>query len=225
MDADLQDDPAEIPALLATLQEGYDLVCSWKRDRQDTVPKRLLSLFFNASVTFATGVKLHDINSGLKAYRRDVVRSLKLYGHMHRFIPVLAHDLGYRIAEIPVNHFPRAHGQSKYGWERIPHGIMDLLTVMILSRYATRPGHLFGGIGFLVGVPSVLALLYLMLIWITGSGWIGGRPLLFFSLFGTIMAAQFILFGLLVEMVNSNLHTQRTRTIIWEEKSALETKQ
>src|SRR5213075_1857509 len=147
IDADLQDDPAEIPRLLAKLDEGFDLVSGWKTRRQDPLSRRLLSRIFNRVTSAFSGVRLHDINCGLKAYRADVVHELRLYGELHRFIPVLAHYRGFRIAELPVNHRPREHGRSRYGVERYLRGFLDLLTVSFIGRYRHRPLHLFGGFG------------------------------------------------------------------------------
>ena len=147
IDGDLQDDPAEIPRLLVKLDEGFDLVSGWKSRRRDPLRRRVLSRLFNAVAGWVSGVRLHDINCGLKAYRADVVRGLRLYGELHRFIPVLAHHRGYRIAELPVNHRPREYGRSRYGLERYLRGFLDLLTVSFLGRYRHRPLHLFGGLG------------------------------------------------------------------------------
>ena len=151
IDGDLQDDPAEIPRLLAALDEGYDLVTGWKTHRSDPVARRVLSRVFNTVTGWMSGVRLHDMNCGLKAFRVEVARELDLYGELHRFVPVLAHDLGFRVTEIPVNHRPREHGRSRYGMERYVRGFLDLLTVTFMSRYRHRPLHLFGGLGLLLG--------------------------------------------------------------------------
>ncbi len=146
LDADLQDDPAEVPHFLDKLDEGYDLVSGWKKDRKDPLSKTLPSKVFNLIVRGVTGVKLQDFNCGFKAARIEVYRAVPLYGELHRFIPVLAHDMGYRIVEIPVLHHPRTSGKSKYGLERFVRGFLDLLTVLTITRYGHRPGHLFGGL-------------------------------------------------------------------------------
>ena len=151
IDGDLQDDPAEIPRLLAKLDEGFDLVTGWKTHRRDPISRRLLSRIFNRVTSAFSGVRLHDMNCGLKAYRAEVVHGLRLYGELHRFIPVLAHYRGFRIAELPVNHRPREHGRSRYGVERYLRGFLDLLTVSFIGRYRHRPLHLFGGFGLLLG--------------------------------------------------------------------------
>ena len=146
IDGDLQDDPAEIPRLLAKLDEGFDLVSGWKTQRHDPLhAPRCPRGSSTPSPAGSRGVQLHDINCGLKAYRAEVVRGLRLYGELHRFIPVLAHQRGYRIAELPVNHRPREHGRSRYGVERYLRGFLDLLTVSFIGRYRHRPLHLFGG--------------------------------------------------------------------------------
>src|ERR687896_969103 len=152
IDADLQDDPAEIPRLLTKLDEGFDLVSGWKAQRRDPLSRRVPSRIFNAVVGRVSGLRLHDLNSGLKAYRAEVVRNLRIYGELHRFLPVLAHDRGYRVAELPVNHRPREHGKSRYGVERYLRGFLDFLTVWFMGRYRHRPLHLFGGLGLVLGL-------------------------------------------------------------------------
>src|SRR5438552_3728072 len=164
IDGDLQDDPAEIPRLLAKLDEGFDLVSGWKTQRRDPLSRRVLSRIFNRVTSAFSGVHLHDLNCGLKAYRAEVVHGLRLYGELHRFIPVLAHYRGFRIAELPVNHRPREHGRSRYGVERYLRGFLDLLTVSLIGRYRHRPLHLFGGLGLILGlirsaVPRYLTVL------------------------------------------------------------------
>ena len=149
IDGDLQDDPAEIPRLLAKLDEGYDLVSGWKTKRRDPITRRIPSKIFNTVAGKVSGVRLHDMNCGLKAYRAEVVDGMQLYGELHRYIPVLAHYRGYRVTELPVNHRPREHGRSNYGVERYVRGFLDLLTVTFMGRYRHRPLHLFGGLGLL----------------------------------------------------------------------------
>ena len=147
IDGDLQDDPDEIPRLLAKLDEGYDLVSGWKTSRQDPLTRRVPSRLFNRVAGWVSGTHLHDMNCGLKAFRAEVAQELTLYGELHRFIPLLAADRGFRVAEVPVHHRPRAHGRSRYGLERYLRGFLDLLTVAFMSRYRHRPLHLFGGSG------------------------------------------------------------------------------
>ena len=208
MDADLQDDPAEIPRLLARLEEGYDLVSGWKTRRRDPLSRRLVSKIFNTVTGWLSGVPLHDMNCGLKAYRADVVRGLRLYGELHRFIPVLAHHRGYRVTELAVNHRAREHGRSRYGLERYVRGFLDLLTVSFLGRYRTRPLHLFGGLGLALGALGSGVLLYLTVIKICGAS-IGGRPLLILGVLLVVVGLQLFSLGLIAEMVTRQ-HEERT---------------
>ena len=207
MDADLQDDPEEIPRFVETLDAGYDLVSGWKKERLDPLSKTLPSRLFNSVTARISGVQLHDFNCGFKAYRREIFDSVELYGELHRYVPVLAHALGYRIGEIPVRHHARRFGKSKYGVARFLRGFLDLLTVVMLTRFAYRPGHLFGGVGavFLIGGGAVLTYLTGLKLF-TGAS-IGGRPLLLFGVMVVIIGLQLVLFGLLAELVISR--TQR----------------
>ena len=207
MDADLQDDPDEIPRFLEALDAGCDLVSGWKKDRHDPLSKTLPSRLFNRATAAISGVRLNDFNCGFKAYRREIFDSVELYGELHRYVPVLASALGYRVAEIPVRHHARRFGKSKYGVARFTRGFLDLLTVVLLTRFAYRPGHLFGGIGLLFSLGGGAALAYLAgLKLLTGSS-IGGRPLLLFGVMGVIVGMQLILFGMLAELIISR--TQR----------------
>ncbi len=207
IDGDLQDDPAEIPHLLAKLDEGFDLVSGWKAKRRDPLTRRALSRVFNAGVGLVSGVRLHDMNCGLKAYRASVVRGLPLYGELHRFLPVLAHQRGYRIAELPVNHRPRAHGRSRYGIERYLRGFFDLLTVSFIGRYRHRPLHLFGGLGLLTMLGGAACLLYLTVVKAQGHA-IGSRPLLTLGVLLVVVGVQLLSLGLIGEMITS-LHEER----------------
>lgn len=207
IDADLQDDPAEIPQLLAALDEGYDLVSGWKNGRRDSFARRVFSKVYNGATGFVTGVRLHDMNCGLKAYRAEVLRSVRLYGEMHRFVPVLAHHLGFRTTEIPVHHRPRVAGKSRYGLERYARGFFDLLTVAYLGRYRHRPLHFFGGIGLLLGAFGTVILLYLTVIKIGGAG-IGQRPLLMLGVLLFLVGVQFFSLGLVGELLTSH-HEER----------------
>jgi glycosyltransferase involved in cell wall biosynthesis len=208
IDADLQDDPAEIPQLLAKLDDGYDLVSGWKSSRRDSFGRRLFSKVYNGATGFVTGVRLHDMNCGLKAYRAEVLRSVRLYGEMHRFVPVLAHHLGFRTTEIPVNHRPRVAGKSRYGLERYARGFFDLLTVAYLGRYRHRPLHFFGGIGLILGATGTIILLYLTAIKIGGAG-IGERPLLMLGVLLFVVGVQLFSLGLVGELLTSH-HEERT---------------
>ena len=207
IDADLQDDPAEIPQLLAKLDEGFDLVSGWKTRRNDPFLRRLFSRVFNWTTGVISGVRLHDVNCGLKAYRAEVVQGMRLYGELHRFIPVLAAYQGYRVAEIPVNHRPRQHGRSRYGPERYLRGFFDLLSVTFMGRYRYRPLHLFGGIGLLMGAIGSITLLYLTILWFSGAG-IGHRPLLTLGVLLVVVGIQFVSLGLLSELITSQ-HEER----------------
>jgi dolichol-phosphate mannosyltransferase len=207
IDGDLQDDPAEIPKLLAKLDEGFDLVSGWKTKRRDPLRRRIPSRLFNAVTGWVSGVRLHDMNCGLKAYRAEVVRGLRLYGELHRFIPVLAHHRGYRIAEVPVNHRPREHGHSRYGLERYLRGFFDLLTVSFIGRYRQRPLHLFGGLGLLLSFAGVAVLVYLTIVKALGHA-IGGRPLLILGVLLVVVGIQFFSLGLITELITSH-HEER----------------
>jgi glycosyltransferase involved in cell wall biosynthesis len=208
IDADLQDDPSEIPRLLAKLDEGFDLVSGWKTQRRDRWSRRLVSKIFNSVVGRASGLKLHDMNCGLKAYRAEVVRSLRIYGELHRFLPVLAHDRGFRVAELPVNHRPREHGRSRYGVERYARGFLDFLTVSFMGRYRHRPLHLFGGLGLVFAAIGTAVLIYLTILKLSGEA-IGHRPLLTLGVLLVVVGFQFFSLGLLSELITSH-HEERT---------------
>ena len=208
IDGDLQDDPAEIPRLLAKLDEGFDLVAGWKTRRRDPLRRRVASRVFNSVTGRISGLRLHDLNCGLKAYRAEVLRGLRLYGELHRFIPVLAHYRGFRVAEVPVNHRPRNHGRSRYGVERYLRGFFDLLTVTFMGRYRYRPLHLFGGVGLLLGSIGFVLLAYLTALKLTGHA-IGQRPLLTLGVLLVVVGIQLFSLGLIGELVTS-LHEERT---------------
>jgi glycosyltransferase involved in cell wall biosynthesis len=209
IDGDLQDDPAEIPRLLAKLDEGFDLVSGWKTHRRDPLSRRILSRIFNRVTSAFSGVRLHDMNCGLKAYRAEVVHGLRLYGELHRFIPVLAHYRGFRIAELPVNHRPREHGRSRYGVERYVRGFLDLLTVSFIGRYRHRPLHLFGGLGLILGFFGSAILVYLTVVKALGHA-IGQRPLLLLGVLLVVIGMQFFSLGLISEMITSH-HEERAQ--------------
>jgi glycosyltransferase involved in cell wall biosynthesis len=207
IDGDLQDDPAEIPGLLVKLEEGFDLVSGWKAHRRDPLRRRVLSRLFNAVTRWISGMRLHDMNCGLKAYRAEVVRGLRLYGELHRFIPVLAHHRGYRIAELPVNHRPREHGRSRYGLERYLRGFLDLLTVSFIGRYRHRPLHLFGGVGLTLSAAGIGILVYLTVVKFLGHS-IGQRPLLILGVLLVVVGLQVFSLGLITELITSH-HEER----------------
>jgi glycosyltransferase involved in cell wall biosynthesis len=200
MDADLQDDPAEIPQMLERIDEGFDLVSGWKKERKDPLSKRLPSKLFNWATGLVSGVHLHDMNCGLKAYRHEVVKTIKVYGELHRYTPVLAHFAGFSVTEIPVRHHPRRFGQSKFGAERFLRGFFDLLTVLFLRRYATRPLHLFGMLGTALFAGGLGIGIYLTIVKIAG-GVIGRRPLLTLGILLMVLGVQVVSFGLLGEML------------------------
>jgi glycosyltransferase involved in cell wall biosynthesis len=212
-DGDLQNDPADIPRLVAKLDEGYDMACGWRRDRKDPASRRLPSSIANRLISWSTGVRLHDYGCSLKAIRRDVVRGLRLYGEMHRFIPAVASWMGVAIAEVPVNHRPRTRGESKYGLGRTARVLLDLFTVKFLLAYGTRPAHLFGLLGLACGGVGVAILGYLSFIRLFLDTAIGGRPLLFFG--GLFFLAGVILvnFGLMAEMLVRTYHESQGKPI------------
>jgi glycosyltransferase involved in cell wall biosynthesis len=204
MDADLQDDPAEMGRFLEKLTEGYDLVSGWKFPRHDPITKTWPSLLFNRVVSASTGVRLHDINCGFKAYRREVLDDVKLYGELHRFIPTLAHQRGFRVTEVKVRHHKRRYGKSKYGARRFLRGFLDLVMVVFLMQYLQTPLRLFGTIGLLSTVAGVLVDLYVVLDRFLPFGShqeIHNRPLLFVGILLLIFGISFILTGLQSEMI------------------------
>src|SRR5215510_6270317 len=201
MDADLQDDPDEISRFIETLDLGYDLVSGWKKERHDPLNKTVPSRLFNKVTAVISGVKLNDFNCGFKAYRREIFDTIELYGELHRYVPVLANALGYRVAEIPVRHHARRYGASKYGMARYLRGFLDLLTVVLITRFAYRPGHLFGGIGSLLAGGGAVALGYLIGLKLSTGASIGSRPLLLLGVMAVIVGMQLILFGMLAELI------------------------
>ncbi|MDZ7294887.1 MAG: glycosyltransferase family 2 protein [candidate division KSB1 bacterium] len=201
MDGDLQDDPAEIPRLLATLEQGWDLVSGWKKKRHDPWRKRWSSKWFNLVTSMLSGLRLHDFNCGLKAYRREVVRSIRVYGQLHRFLPVLAHWQGFRVTEQVVHHRPRRFGKTKFGPWRFFAGFFDLLTVMFLMRFNRRPMHLFGFLGLLCFTAGSIITLYLAIMRLFYAVYLSNRPLLFLGILLTIVGIQFVSIGLLGEMI------------------------
>jgi glycosyltransferase involved in cell wall biosynthesis len=201
MDGDRQDDPDEIAALTAPLSEGYDLVSGWKQRRQDPLNKTLPSKFFNWTVRKASGIPLHDFNCGLKAYKREVVDTISIYGELHRYIPVVAAQAGFRATEVKVNHRRRTAGRSKYGWQRYLRGYLDLLTVLFLGRYQHRPQHLFGGVGTLLILVGVLVELYLTIDKLAFGNSIGQRPLLLLGALFIIVGVQLLSLGLIGELI------------------------
>ncbi|MFM8401745.1 MAG: glycosyltransferase family 2 protein, partial [Pirellula sp.] len=216
MDADLQDDPKEIPRMLGKLDEGYDVISGWKQKRLDPWHKRWPSLVFNAILRFFSRLPLHDFNCGFKAYRREVLQEIDLYGEMHRFVPVLASARGFRVAEIAVEHHPRLHGFSKYGWSRIPKGLLDLATVVFLTRFRYRPQHLLGGLGgVLFSIGSCLLLVLIALwVWTRLAGYenplhLHERASFFVAILLIVVGMQAFATGLIAELLVANYNPSR----------------
>ncbi len=212
MDADLQDDPQEIPALLAKMDEGFDVVTGWKQVRHDPWHKVGPSRVFNRLISWLTGVRLHDHNCGLKAYRREVIQEVKLYGEMHRFVPVLAVARGFRVAEIPVLHQPRKHGVSKYGFERFIKGLLDLLTVYFLTGFRNRPQHLLGSLGLASLCFGGLGLTWLTLMWAwtrisnnlpADDVHLHTRALFYYCIVALLLGTQLLSVGFIAELITA----------------------
>ncbi len=201
LDADLQDDPAELPAMFRRLDAGADLVSGWKQKRHDPLSKTIPSRFFNGVTRLVSGIPLHDFNSGIKAYRAEVVKNVRVYGELHRYIPLLARWEGYtRIEEQPVQHHPRRHGRTKFGVERFVRGFLDLVTVVFVTRFGRRPMHFFGGLGTLSFLGGFAISLWLSVGWLLGTP-IGNRPLFFLGIMLVLLGAQLFLTGFLGEMI------------------------
>jgi glycosyltransferase involved in cell wall biosynthesis len=201
IDGDLQDDPDEIPRLLETLAAGdLDLVSGWKRERRDPAAKRIPSRLFNWVTRRLAGVDLHDFNSGFKVYRREVLEQIAVYGELHRYIPVLASRRGFAVGEVPVTHHARRHGASKYGWDRFYKGLLDLITVLFITRYTRRPLHLFGAVGLVFLAAGFGIDLYLAILWLGGAT-LSNRPLLLLGVLLMLLGIQVLTTGLLGEMI------------------------
>jgi glycosyltransferase involved in cell wall biosynthesis len=208
LDADLQDDPAEFPSLLAKIHEGFDVVNGWKRKRLDPWHKVYPSRIFNWMIGRLTGLKLHDHNCGLKLFRAEVAREVQIYGELHRFIPVLAHARGFRVTEVAVNHRPRQHGSSKYGVRRFLRGLLDLMTVTFLTSFGRRPQHALGTVGLGFFLLGIAGLSYLGILWmlmqtgiVSPPQPIGNRPLLAYSIAASLLGGQALSLGLLAELI------------------------
>ncbi len=202
MDGDLQDDPDEIPRLLAALDErGLDLVSGWKRRRRDPLAKRWPSRLFNWATRRLARVELHDFNSGFKAYRREVLDQVAVYGELHRYIPVLASRRGFAVGEVEVQHHPRRHGRSKYGWDRFYKGLLDLITVLFITRYTRRPLHLFGALGIGFFTAGLGINLYLAYLWFFRGEFLSNRPLLLLGVLLMLLGIQVLTTGLIGEMI------------------------
>jgi glycosyltransferase involved in cell wall biosynthesis len=205
IDADLQDEPEEVPRLIETLEQGgYDLVSGWKRVRHDPLSKRIPSRIFNRVSGALTGVKIHDMNCGLKAYRSEVVSEVRVYGGLYRFLPALAHWQGFKVGELQVRHHPRLHGRSKYGWRRLTDGFLDLLTVILTTRYTRRPLHFFGLAGLAVAAVGAVAATYILSLWIRFGNIQNHHPMLIFAVLAILLGVQLISTGLLAELIVSS---------------------
>ncbi|MCJ7668081.1 MAG: glycosyltransferase family 2 protein [Anaerolineae bacterium] len=214
LDADLQNDPADMPRLLAKLEEGYDVVSGWRVERRDPfLTRRLPSMIANWLISEITGVRLHDYGCSLKAYRREVVKNVRLYGELHRFIPALASWMGVQVTEVPVNHRPRKFGQTKYGLSRTIRVLLDLLTVRFLLSYSTRPIQIFGLLGFLFFGIGGLLLAYLGFVRLILQQPIADRPLVLFAILLTMVGVQLVTMGLLGELVVRTYHESQGKPI------------
>lgn len=201
MDADLQDMPEQLSLLVDKLKEGCDLVSGWRHNRHDTLSKRISSKIYNHTTSLLTGVRLHDINCGLKCYRREVLNEVMIYGERHRYIPVLASYRGFRLGEVKIEHAVREYGHSHYGIERVFGGIFSLLTVILMTRYTNRPLHFFGFLGAFLGLVGTVIDAYLIIVRVLFKQSLTNRPLLIIGTLLVIVGVQFILFGLLAEMI------------------------
>jgi len=203
MDADLQDDPNEIPKLIKMINSGHDLISGWKKKRNDPLSKTVPSKLFNFTTAMLTGIKIHDFNCGLKAYRKKVIKEIPVYGELHRYLPVLAHWRGYKVGELIVKHHERKFGKTKFGARRFLSGFFDLFTVLFLTRYRQKPLHLFGFFGLLSFIAGFGISVYLTILWFQGYG-IGQRPLLFLGVLLIIVGMQSFSIGLIGEMITNS---------------------
>lgn len=230
LDADLQDDPAEIPNFLAALHSGKDVISGWKKTRLDPWHKVWPSRVFNFLVSWSTGVRLHDHNCGMKCYRAEVFKEIRLYGELHRFIPVLAAARGFKVGEIAINHRPRKFGYSKYGVRRFMKGFLDLLTVKFLTGYGQRPQHMLGSIGLISFVLGTVGMLYLAITWLINF-WapdsfqpLHQRPLLIYCVAALLLGAQMMSIGFLAEMITAYLGRDQESYSISEQTPTAETR-
>jgi glycosyltransferase involved in cell wall biosynthesis len=215
-DGDLQNDPRDIPRMLALVEQGYDIVCGWRRDRKDTfLTRRVPSVIANRLISWATGVDLHDYGCSLKVFRAEVVKPLKLYGEMHRFLPAIASEMGVSLTETVVNHRPRQHGRSKYGLSRTIRVILDLLTVKFLLSYSTRPLQIFGLVGGAMGLLGFLTTAWLAYQRLFGYQSIANRPLLLFGILLIFTGLQLITLGLLAELQARTYHESQDKPVYY----------
>lgn len=208
MDADMQNDPRDIPNMLSKLNEGYGLVSGWRRERKDPFSKIFFSKIFNIVTSMVSGIKMHDFNCGLKAYKKEAAKDLKIYGDLHRYLPVLLHSKNYRVGEIEVTHHAREHGKTKYGTERIMGGFLDLLTVVLFTRYSEKPSRFFGGAGIFISSSGFFVLAYLIIghfIYLLNGNKefeIRERPLFTIAVLSILVGFQLLSTGLIAEMIN-----------------------
>lgn len=218
MDADLQDDPKELPRMIQKLKEGYDLVSGWKKVRHDPISKTLPSKLFNRVTSIASGIRLHDFNCGLKAYRREAAKSLQVYGEMHRYLPALSHLMGFRVTEIPVEHHERKYGKTKFGMSRFFNGFLDLATVIFTTKYVKRPMHIFGLIGTLCALVGFGIDLWLSIEWALGKTALSNRPLSLLGVLMIIVGVQLFSMGLIAELIVKNSDQSRLQFYSIKEK-------
>ncbi len=219
MDADLQDNPTEIPEFIEKIEEGYDLVTGWKKNRKDPISKTIPSKFFNFITSISFKLKLHDYNCGFKAYKKEVINEIDIYGEMHRYIPAIVHTKGFKVTEIPVEHRPREFGRSKYGVERYLRGFLDLLTVKLLTSFTHSPLYLFGRIGSTFSIIGFLIGLYLTIMKYAFHQPLYNRPLLFLSILLIMVGLQFFSIGLLGELIVNQSRDKNKKRIISIEKT------
>ncbi|MCD4705774.1 glycosyltransferase family 2 protein [bacterium] len=204
MDADLQDDPLEIPNFIEKINKGYDLVSGWKQNRKDCLIKLISSKIFNITVSLLSGLKLNDVNCGFKIYKKEVIKNINVYGELHRFLPVLAYEKGFKIGELKIKHNHRKFGKSKYGkfgLRRLKNYLVDPINILFITKYSKKPAHFFGSIGFLFLFLGLIACLYLTTLWFLGERPIGNRPLLFFGILLIMIGIQLISMGFLGEII------------------------
>lgn len=213
LDADLQDRPDEIPKLLEKLKRGWDVVCGWRKERQDSLPKVFASRLFNSLAGFFWGLRLHDYNCGLKVLTREAAKSLRLYGGLHRFLPLLAYQQGFTVTEVPVSHEKRRFGSSKYGFSKLWTDLPDMFTMIFLTRYSSRPLHFFGVVGGILFVIGIIILGYLSFIWFQGQS-IGRRPLLFLGMLLVLSGFQVFFTGFLADLIINLSQKKRTEPLL-----------
>lgn len=214
MDADLQDIPEQMPAMIAKMDEGYDLVSGWRHQRRDKLTRKLGSRLYNRVTSLLTGVRLHDINCGFKIYRKEVLDEVLVYGERHRYIPVLASYRGFRLGEVKIEHSERVYGSSRYGFGRVLGGIFSLLTVILLTRYTNKPLHFFGFLGLGLAGIGVAIDSYLIVLRVFFNQWLSNRPILIIGTLLAIVGVQLVLFGLLAEMIAFSYRRESDYSII-----------